>query len=71
MTSVRIPKGLRGIYNCQFKGSCIGTLYLPGEFRADRAPLGFCEKYECDWEQYGCIRSMLVNDTKIGKVVFE
>ena len=69
--SVRIPKGLRSIYNRQFKGSSIGTLYLPEEFRADDTPRGFCEKYEWGKEQYGYIRSMLVNNVEIGEIVFE
>ena len=69
--SVRIPKGLRSIYNRQFKGSSIGTLYLPEEFRAENTHLGFCEKYECGKEQYGYIRSMLVNNVEIREIVFE
>lgn len=71
MRSVRIPKGLCSIYNRQFKGSSIGTLYLPEEFRADDTPRGFCEKYEWGKEQYGYIRSMLVNNVEIGEIVFE
>ena len=71
MRSVRIPKGLRSIYNRQFKESAIGTLYLPEEFRADDTPCGFSEKYEWGKEQYGYIRSMLVNNVEIGEIVFE
>ena len=71
MRSVRIPKGLRSIYSRQFKGSSIGKLYLPEEFRADDTPRGFCEKYEWGKEQYGYIRSMLVNNVEIGEIVFE
>ena len=47
-----------------------GGLYLPEEFRADDTPRGFCEKYEWGKEQYGYIRSLLVNDVEIGNVVF-
>lgn len=71
MRSVRIPKGLRSIYNRQFKESRIGTLYLPEEFRADDTPYGFCEKYAWGREQYGYIRSILVNNVEIGTVIFE
>ena len=57
MASVRIPKGLRSIYNRQFKGSYIGTLYLPEEFRAAD---GFCDNRDCETgEQYAYIESML------------
>ena len=69
--SLRIPRGLRSIYNRQFKASIIGTLYLPEEFRAEDTPRGFCEKHEWGREQYGYIRSILVNDVKIGEVLFE
>lgn len=71
MRSVRIPRGLRSIYNRQFKGSSIGTLYLPKEFRADDSSSRFYEKYEWGEEQYGYIRSMNVNNVKIGEIVFE
>ena len=70
MVSLRIPKGLKSEYARQFKGSRIGTLYLPEDFRAEDTPRGFCEKYEWGREQYGYIRSLLVNDVEIGKVVF-
>lgn len=71
MRSLRIPKGLHSMYNRQFKGSAIGTLYLPAEFRINDTtfyPGKFCES---DGEPYGYIRSMLVNDTRIGKIMFE
>ena len=71
MDSVRIPRGLRSIYNRQFKEAAIGTLYLPVEFRINDSPHGFCEKYAWGEEQYGYIRSLLVNNTKIGKVFYE
>lgn len=71
MASVRIPKGLKSKYGRQFKKASIGTLYLPEEFRADDTPCGFCEKYEWGEEECGYIRSMLANDTEIGKIVFE
>ena len=71
LRSLRIPKGLKSKYNRQFKGSSIGTLYLPEEFRTDDHPLGFREQYEHGWEQYGYIRSILVNNVEIGKVKFE
>ena len=70
MVSLRIPKGLKSEYARQFKGSRIGTLYLPEDFRAEDTPRGFCEKYEWGKEQYGYIRSLLVNDVEIGNVVF-
>lgn len=68
MGSLRIPKGLKSEYARQFKESSIGTLYLPEEFRSNNSRIRFCEKYE---EQYGYIRSMLVNNVKIGEIVFE
>lgn len=71
MRSLRIPKGLKSEYARQFKSSTIGTLYLPEDFRTEDTLRGFHEKYEWGKEQYGYIRSMLVNDTEIGKVVFE
>ena len=71
MGSLRIPRELRSAYARQFKGAVIGTLYLPEEFRAENTRHGFRENYEWGIEQYGYIRSMLVNDVKIGKVVFE
>ena len=71
MRSVRIPKGLKSEYGRQFKESSIGTLYLPEEFRAGNTHLGFCEEYEWGKEQYGYIRSMLVNNVEIGEIVFE
>lgn len=71
MCSVRIPKGLKSEYGRQFKESSIGTLYLPEVFRAENTHLGFCEKYEWGKEQYGYIRSILVNNVEIGEIVFE
>lgn len=71
MDSLRIPKGLKSEYARQFKGSSIGILYLPEEFRAENNPRGFQEKYEWGQEQYGYIRSMLVNNVKIGEIIFE
>ena len=71
LRSLRIPKGLKSEYGRQFKESSIGTLYLPEEFRADGTPYGFCEKYQWGQEQYGYIRSMLVNNVRIGEVIFE
>lgn len=71
MRSMRIPRGLKSKYARQFKESAIGTLYLPEEFRADDTPCGFSEKYEWGKEQYGYIRSMLVNNVEIGEIVFE
>ena len=71
MDSLRIPKGLKSEYGRQFKESSIGTLYLPEAFRAENTRLGFCEKYEWGKEQYGYIRSMLVNNVKIGEIIFE
>lgn len=70
ISSLRIPEGLKSEYGRQFKESTIGILYLPKEFRAENTHLGFCEKYEWGKEQYGYIRSLLVNDVEIGKVVF-
>lgn len=67
MRSLRIPKELKSEYARQFKHSSIGTLYLPEEFRCDGVPFGFCEKLE----NCGYIRSLLVNNVEIGKVVFE
>lgn len=66
--SLRIPRGLGSIYNRQFKEAIIGTLYLPEEFRSNNPSFRFCEKYE---ERHGYIRSMLVNNVKIGEIVFE
>ena len=71
MRSLRIPKGLKSEYGRQFKESTIGILYLPEEFRAENTHLCFCEKYEWGKEQYGYIRSILVNNVKIGEIVFE
>ena len=71
MRSLRIPKGLKSEYARQFKESIIGTLYLPEEFRADGTYRGFCERHEWGKEQYGYIRSMLVNNVEIGEIVFE
>lgn len=68
MESLRIPKGLKSEYARQFKESSIGTLYLPEEFRSNDPRIRFCEKYE---EQYGYIRSMLVNNVKIEEIIFE
>ncbi|MBR2310211.1 MAG: leucine-rich repeat domain-containing protein [Oscillospiraceae bacterium] len=71
MDSLRIPKGLKSGYARQFKASTIGTLYLPEEFRAEGTPRGFQEKYEYGKEEYGYIRSMLVNNVEIGEIIFE
>lgn len=71
MRSMRIPKGLKSEYGRQFKESTIDILYLPEDFRAENTHLGFCEKYEWGKEQYGYIRSMLVNNVEIGEIVFE
>ena len=71
MRSVRIPRGLKSEYARQFKESSIGTLYLPKEFCADDSFRGFREKYDGGKEQYGYIRSMLVNNVEIGEIVFE
>ena len=71
MDSLRIPKGLKSEYARQFKASTIGTLYLPEEFRAEGTPRGFQEKYEYGKEEYGYIRSMLVNNVEIGEIIFE
>lgn len=68
MDSLRIPRGLKSEYARQFKESRIGTLYLPEEFRSNNPCIRFCEKYE---EQYGYIRSMLVNNVKIEEIIFE
>ena len=68
MGSLRIPEGLKSEYARQFKGSRIGTLYLPEKFRSNDPLIRFCEKYE---EQYGYIRSMLVNNVEIGEIIFE
>lgn len=71
MESLRIPRGLKSEYARQFKESSIGTLYLPEEFRTEDNSRGFHEKYEWGREQYGYIRSMLVNNVKIGEIIFE
>ena len=68
MDSLRIPKGLRSEYARQFKESRIGILYLPEEFRSNNPCICFCVKHE---EQYGYIRSMLVNNVKIEEIIFE
>lgn len=68
MESLRIPKGLKSEYARQFKEARIGTLYLPEEFRSNDPRIRFCEQYE---EQYGYIRSMVVNNVEIGQIVFE
>ena len=68
MDSLRIPRGLKSEYARQFKESRIGILYLPEEFRSNDPRIRFCEKYE---EQYGYIRSMLVNNVEIGEIMFE
>lgn len=68
MESLRIPEGLKSEYARQFKASRIGTLYLPEKFRSNNPQIRFCEQYE---EQYGYIRSMLVNNVKIGEIFFE
>lgn len=67
MVSLRIPEGLKSEYARQFKGSRIGTLYLPEKFRSNDPLIRFCEKYE---EQYGYVRSMLVNNVEIGEIIF-
>ena len=48
--------------------STIGTLYLPEKFRSNDPRIRFDEKYE---EQYGYIRSMLVNNVEIEEIIFE
>ena len=68
MESLRIPEGLKSEYARQFKESRIGTLYLPEKFRSNNPQIRFYEQYE---EQYGYIRSMLVNNVKIGEIFFE
>ena len=68
MDSLRIPKELKSEYARQFKESRIGTLYLPEEFRSNNPRIRFCGKHE---EQYGYIRSMLVNNVKIEEIIFE
>ena len=68
MDSLRIPRGLKSQYARQFKESRIGTLYLPEKFRSNDPHLRFCQMYE---EQYGYIRSMLVNNVEIGEIIFE
>lgn len=68
MVSLRIPKGLKSKYARQFKESRIGTLYLPEKFRSNDPLIRFCQMYE---EQYGYIRSMLVNNVEIGEIIFE
>ena len=71
MDSLRIPRGLNSIYNRQFKGARIGTLYLPIEFRCEQERLGFREKFDYGQERCGYIRSMLVNNVEIGELIFE
>ena len=68
MGSLRIPRGLKSEYARQFKESRIGTLYLPEQFRSNDPHIRFCQMYE---EQYGYIRSMLVNNVEIGEIIFE
>ena len=68
MESLRIPEGLKSEYARQFKESRIGTLYLPEKFRSNNPQIRFYEQYE---EQHGYIRSMLVNNVKIGEIIFE